>query len=295
MVIVDFNQMLISNLFVQLGQHTNANLDVDQLRHFVLNQLRAHLNKCSEKHNVVIACDGQAGWRKQVYKYYKARRKIGRERSDMDWSTIFEAFSIIREELREYFPYRVIHVNEAEADDIIGTLVARFGTVLNSGEPITIISGDKDFKQLQKYGNVSQLDPKTKKLIVCKDAVTYLKEQIITGDSGDDVPNILSDDNVFVTDGKRQRVMSKKRKIEFLAIWPNFPEKVYDKNTNTDVLVRENFERNRTMIDLTQTPKDIQDNINRQYDNEDGKGRSKLFGYFTKMRLSNLLSDLQQF
>ena len=55
----------------------------------------------------------------------------------------------------------------AEADDIIATLCNRFGKTLKAEDDIDIliISGDKDFAQLQKYANVEQYSPVTKKWI----------------------------------------------------------------------------------------------------------------------------------
>ena len=38
----------------------------------------------------------------------------------------------------------------------------------------------------------------------------YIKEHILKGDRSDGVPNVLSDDNVFV-EGRRQRPLSKKK------------------------------------------------------------------------------------
>ena len=84
----------------------------------------------------------------------------------LDWNNIF-ILNKIRDEMKETFPWRVLQVETAEADDIIGTLCHRFGRTLKADddEPILILSGDKDFGQLQKYANVEQFSPITKKWI----------------------------------------------------------------------------------------------------------------------------------
>ena len=82
--------------------------------------------------------------------------------------------------------------------------------VLNLLMRVMILSGDKDFIQLQKYPNVKQYSPITKKMINGMNPDDYLKEHVLKGDTSDGVPNVLSPDNTFV-DGIRQRPLSKKK------------------------------------------------------------------------------------
>ena len=145
MIIVDLNQVMIANIMAQLGNHTNAVIEEDLFRHVALNSLRSFRKQFKDYGEMVIACDDKNYWRKQYFPYYKANRKKAREKSDVDWNQIFNHLNRIREELKEYSPYRVIQVDSAEADDIIATLCIEFGTILNSQEKILILSGDKDF------------------------------------------------------------------------------------------------------------------------------------------------------
>ncbi len=161
MIIVDLSQVMISNLMVQLGNHTNTELEEDLLRHMILNSIRSYNQKFKNEYGeMIIACDAGNNWRRQIFPYYKANRRKNREKSELNWTQIFDTLSKVREELKEFFPYRVIQIDGAEADDIIGTLVDQFG---NTSEKILIMSGDKDFVQLQRYINVKQYDPVQKK------------------------------------------------------------------------------------------------------------------------------------
>ena len=120
--------------------------------------------------------------------------------------------SEIREEFVTKLPYKVLHVDKTEADDIIDTLCAQ-----QTEDLYLIISGDKDFIQLQHYGNVYQFSPLLKSFMgENENAVTFLREQIIKGDRSDGVPNILSDDDIFLRD-ERQKPINKKR----LEEWSN--------------------------------------------------------------------------
>lgn len=274
---------MIANLMTQLGSHQNAKLDEDLLRHMVLNGIRHIRNRFPNHGETIIAADHMS-WRRAVFPYYKANRRKSREASDMDWNTVFDSFAKVREELKEYFPYRVIHVEGAEADDIIGTLALKFGVQFGQAEQITIISGDKDFKQLQCYSNVNQYDPTRKRMLTCNDAEEFLLEHIIRGDAGDGIPNILSKDDCFVT-GQRQGVLSQKR-MDYFMTTPFEQLKPEEQR---------NWKRNEQLISLNNIPMDITAKIMDAYDSEGGKDRSKLFNYFIKHKLKFLMENISEF
>lgn len=287
MLLVDFQVVLLATLHAQLGAHQNATLDEGMLRHMALNCLRSYKTKFKDSGEMIIACDTKHSWRKNVYSYYKANRAKARAESSLDWKTIFEFFEKIKVELREYFPYRVIEVDGAEADDIIGVLAHEFGAkddfgglVFGNTEEIQILSRDHDFKQLQIYSNVKQWDPIDKKKITVPNPVAYLKEHIIRGDKGDGVPNILSDDDTFVVDKKRQKSIFDK---DFVVWMKEPPEKFCE----TDVMLR-NWKRNEQMVDLRFTPESIKSEILAQYHAQAGKNKSRLESYFIKHRLKHL-------
>lgn len=284
MIIVDLNQVMLSNLLMQLGNHTNAQIEENMVRHMILNSLRSYKVKFgSDYGEMVIACDNTNYWRKQIFPYYKANRKKNQENSDMDWKAIFECMHKIRSELKEFFPYRVIDIETAEADDIIGTLVKNFGSEVG-GEPILILSGDKDFIQLQTYGNVKQYDPTRKKWVSHNNPEVFLKEHIMKGDSGDGVPNILSADNTFVL-GERQRPLTAKKIEKYMKMTPNEMESVIAKN----------YIRNAQLIDLNYIPDDIKEKVMESYKSQANKDRSKLMNYFVANKLRNLTEHIGEF
>jgi hypothetical protein len=269
---------------MQLGNHTNAQIEENMVRHMILNSLRSYKVKFgAEFGEMIIACDNTNYWRKQIFPYYKANRKKNQEKSDMDWKAIFECMNKIRAELKEYFPYRVIEIETAEADDIIGTLVKNFGNVIG-GSPILILSGDKDFIQLQVYGNVKQYDPTRKKWVSHKNPEGFLKEHIMKGDSSDGVPNILSSDNVFVV-GERQRPLTAKKMEKYLRMNPNEMESI----------IARNYFRNAQLIDLNYIPDLIREKVMESYERQANKDRSKLMNYFIANRLKNLTESISEF
>ena len=283
MILVDMNQVMIANMMMQIGNHQNAEIDVSMLRHMILNTLRANRKKfTAEFGELVICCDDTNYWRRQMYPYYKANRKKTRDKSEMDWNAIFQALNTIRDELKTFFPYKVIQIETCEADDIIGVIAHEEGTELNMGEPILILSGDKDYIQLHKYANVKQYDPVRKRWISNANPEKYLAEHIIKGDAGDGIPNVLSVDNAFVM-GIRQRPITQKR----LAEWADI--------NNMDDEVKRNYMRNKALIDLSEVPKGMKEEILSIWSEENGKDRSQLLNYFIKNKLRNLMECITEF
>lgn len=282
-ILVDLNQVLIANLMQQINHDPKMKLDENLIRHMVLNSLRSYSKQFKSKYgDLVICCDSKTYWRREYFPFYKANRKKDREKSNLDWNLIFQTLNKIRDELKTNFPYRVLEIEGAEADDIIGVLAAR----LSSNEDILILSSDKDFAQLQKYSSVSQYSPILKRFIKNENPLSYLKEHIIRGDRGDGVPNFLSSDNVFVI-GERQKVINKKRLTE----WINSN---YTEFCVTDTMLR-GYKRNQTLVDLDYTPETIKSKIVDAYDNTKPNSRQKLLTYFIENRLKNLIPIIDEF
>ena len=296
MIVVDYNQTAIGSSMAEVKGRTDVEPNLDLLRHMILNSIRSYKMKWGDEFgDLVIACDNRQYWRRQVFPYYKAGRKVTREKSGMDWSSIFEAVNLIRDELDEVFPYPVINVDGAEADDVIGTLAAYSQTIGEPGplfedeitpEPFLIVSGDHDFKQLQKFSNVKQYAPAQKKWVkITEPAEVVLREHIIIGDKGDGIPNMLSADNVFVN-GTRQTPI---RKVK-LNKWKNLPPEEWVTGEMSNGYVR-----NSTLVDLTKTPEDIKESIINSYKSQQGQDRSLLLDYFMKNKMKQMIDVIEDF
>jgi len=287
MILVDFSQVMISNIMMQL-HHNNEEVNESLVRHMVLNSLRMYRQKFAEYGDMVMCCDGPSYWRREYFPQYKANRKKSREKSSVDWSAIFDALHKIREEIAENMPYPVLRIEGAEADDIIAALCKHNGMVIRSPDNeknIMIVSADKDFCQLQKYANVEQYSPIQKKMVVENNPERYKKLHILQGDSGDGVPNFLSADNTFV-DGIRQKPISKKKLEEWLTMEPeDFCE---------GEMLR-NYMRNKRMVDLDEVPELLYNKIIDEYVYMDRNPRGKILNYFIKNRLRSLTENIGDF
>ena len=291
MILIDFTQIAIGSLMVALNRSKESEADENLVRHLVLNNLRYYRSRFIEKYGaLVICCDNKHYWRRDYFPNYKANRKRDREATGLDWNAIFTHLNQIRDELKENFPYKVVDVYGAEADDIIATLVKKAAEDTNN----LIVSSDKDFIQLHGL-TVDQYSPVTKKILNGKDPVSYLREHIIRGDRSDGVPNILSPDDTFVSE-KRQKPIRKSTVAELLEQMDNYePIQLYTlARCPKDTWVR-NWQRNETLIDFKKIPNDIQDEILREFQNVKVGSREGLFDYFIKNSLNNLVDNLGEF
>jgi 5'-3' exonuclease len=282
MILLDYSQTVIGS-FMAVGRG-NPVVEEDLLRHTILNSIRMFRNQFAKDYGeMVICCDDKNNWRKEVFPEYKANRRKNRENDITDWKTLFELLHEMREDLNKYFPYKVMHIDSAEADDIIGVLVEERQGMECS--PTLILSSDKDFIQLQKFDKVKQWSPLQKKFIV-GDPAESLYDKTIRGDTGDGVPNILSSDDTLITEGKRQTPVTKKK----MELWRGKkPEEFCN-----EAMLR-NYHRNKTMVDLRETPESIRINIVNQYDNQEAGDRSQLLNYFVDKRLKNLMEVIDEF
>ena len=281
MILVDLNQVLISNLMAQTRGQLDEIPDKDMLRHMVLNSIRGYNLKFKEEYGTSVLCaDGANPWRRDFFPNYKHARRKGRDESSKDWSSLFQLIGEIRDEIAQNFPYVVLHIEKVEADDIIAVLVKEFYTK----EKIMIVSGDKDFIQLHKYPNVKQFAPIQKKFVEDEDPVRFLHEQVIKGDRSDGVPNILSPDDVFVT-GTKQRPINKKR----LEEWANI------ENIPLGSETKKYYERNKKLIDLDEIPGLIYNDILSKYKTYKVNDRTLLLTYFIENKLKSLIENINDF
>jgi len=282
MIIFDFNQVAISNLMEQIGSSKTA-VDESLVRHMILNTIRTYVKKFKAEFgpNIIIACDNKKYWRREIFPYYKANRKKSRESSGHDWNSIFECLNKIRDELREYSPYKVIEVDTAEADDIIAVLSIKH----SANEKVMILSSDKDFAQLQKYPNVEQYSPILKKFIKEPLPSAQLKQLVIRGDKSDGIPNILSKDDVFI-EGVRQKPITEAKIINWMNQKPE--------EFCTEEMLR-NYNRNEILIDLTRIPENLKQNIIDTYESSKGHTRQEFMNYMVANRLKNLIEVIDEF
>lgn len=288
MIIIDLSALCYANVMAQYEnlKDEDGELSTRNFKAMMLSSIKKNVAKFKPEfgNNIVIACDAKKSWRKEYFVYYKSnRKKDWSEESAINWHFVFDSLTEFKKDLHDYFPYRVIEVTGAEADDVIGALVHAKGVVLGDGaEKIMIVSRDKDFMQLQQYSNVYQWDPIKKKKLICENPELFLREHIIRGDGSDGIPNALSKDDTFVSSG-RQTTLSAKRVAQL----------------HEDIAVGECSEigyfRNKMLIDLTNTPASIRINIHEDYESQSNKTRLKLMNYFIVNRLTNFIETLSEF
>ena len=279
MILIDYNAIAVSTFLSSKVDPTE-----DALRHMILNQIRMYrATYFKEFGEVCIVADGTGNFRKDIFPQYKHKRRKSRDEGSIDWNEVFRCINLIRDEIRDNFPYRVVHQEGCEADDSIAQIcynTQEFGCY----EPVMIISGDKDFAQLQTLKNVQQYSPVTKKMIVEPNPRFFLEDHILKGDASDGVPNVLSDDNVFV-DERRQNTLTAKKKAMLME----------DPSALGDEVLR-NIHRNRKLIDLKECPESVKQDIINNYDSQDpSANNTKVLNYLLTNRCRLLIESVGEF
>ena len=281
MILVDMSQIMMANIMMQMHISKEKEPEEKMVRHMILNSLRMYRSRfISEFGELVLCYDSRHYWRRDYFPEYKYNRRKSREASSQDWDAIFSCLNTIKDEIKTIMPYKSVEVYGAEADDIIAILCSEYA------EEIMILSGDKDFIQLQRFPNVKQYSPITKKMINGEDPVRYAKEHVFRGDTSDGVPNVLSPDNTFV-DGLRQKPMTKKK----ISSWIDHD---FDDVAPNDE-VKRNYQRNLKLIDLTYVPEELSSEILETYRSSPSGDRSQLLNYFIQKRLNNLTESIGEF
>jgi len=301
MIVIDYNGMVLQHV------HTNfknpADLTLNNLRHYVLSDIKKYNKKYREKYGDLVLChDNTAGagyWRRDYFPEYKANRKKARDAAVFDWETFFEYFEIVKEELQKWFPYKQISIPKCEGDDIIGWICQH----KDPFEKIMIISADKDFKQLQVSPDIRQWSYNTNEYLKAPGPL-YLKEHIIRGDGGDGVPNIYSDGDTFINPSKRQFPVSTKD----IQRWIHIPKNIvieelaaklckFKKISHQAALkiIKENWIRNESMVNLHKVPEEYQILIEEAFNKTPSAKSNRLYSYFLKNKMTLMINYIEDF
>ena len=301
MILIDYSQVALASILTFQRELKGTESEVKNLiRHVTLSTLKSYKKKYGKEYGeLVICCDGRKYWRREIFEHYKANRKKMRENSDLDWHLIFDTLNEMRQEIADNFPWRVVHVDRAEADDIIAVLTKwaqendlHAEGLIEEPQKILILSSDKDFKQLQlapfSSGNVRQWSPMQRKFISAskQEIIDFTVEHIVKGDTGDGIPNILSKDDVFVS-GDRQKSVSAKRLAEFM-------QKGIDACRNDEE--KRNWKRNACLVAFDNIPSDVEESIIVTYLSNKPKGdKMTVMNYLMEHRCRLLLDEIEDF
>jgi hypothetical protein len=297
MILIDYSQVALASILTFQADLKSGDQEkvINLIRHVALSSIKSFKKKYGKEYGeIVICCDGRKYWRRDFFQYYKAGRKKARDKSDLPWTLIFDTLNQMRQDIAEHFPYRVMHIDEAEADDIIAVMSkwTQENALVEEGlitEPqkVLILSSDHDFMQLQKYDNVNQWSPNTKKFIKVNKKEVHEKMITHIVKAGDDgIPNILSKDDVFMT-GERQKPVSAKRLQEFI-------ENGFIACKNDEE--RRNWHRNTTLVDFNHIPENISKMIVENYLNNPPKGdKMTAMKYLMEHRCRLLLEEIEEF
>jgi 5'-3' exonuclease len=267
-----------ANTFFRARHVASRNSTLEEKIGMALHLTLASVNQVVRKHGIdhVVFCLEGRSFRKDIYKPYKANRVVDamsvteaeKEENEMFWDT-YEKFTTY---LKEKTNVSVLRHERAEADD----LIARF-IHLHPNDTHFIISTDSDYVQLIS-DNVLQYNGVTNELItingyfkdsgkpvldkdkkpkLLEDPKYLLFKKIIRGDAGD---NVFTAYPRAPENGSKNRVgireaFEDRDKQGFK--WNNFMLQRWVDHNGEEQVVRDCYQRNKTLIDLNAQPDEI--------------------------------------
>jgi len=288
MFLVDFSPVLVSVLYAISDKRTKQ-FDPIEYRNAILRTLLSINTKYRKNYgSMILAVDDPTKqyWRKEIFPNYKGNRI---KDDKVDWQLVYEVLDGIKQGIIKAFPWRVIEVKRAEADDIIATLT-NF-TI----EPTMIISPDGDFKQLQTRKNVSQFDSGRVKNVKTDAPEWFLKEKIIRGDRKDGIANINTDKDHLTNVIKLKAEglpVTKQKTIPSKEI-PTWVKSRPEFFCSNDQLQR--YKLNEQLLDFNHIPVDIHDAILDIYINDKQEKTMSLMDYFVEIKESMFIPRINDF
>jgi len=254
-VIIDVNHMSIRCLFANAKNFGNPEPELQLHKHMFLTTLFSALGKFSPD-EVVLAVDGKGNWRKSIYKSYKENRKIDRENDLFPWDEYFSHFEELIKGIKSTFPFKVIHIPRVEADDIAAVIVKH-----STGYRNILVTSDQDYIQLLQHKNTNLFDPMKNKWVQEKDPKRALELKIMIGDKSDNIPAIKPRVGIKTA----MKILDTEDKFEQVL-----KEEIEIKNKDGEIVktekVKDNYNRNKKLIDMDFIPNVIIKEVLKRYD-----------------------------
>lgn len=245
---------------------------------------------------VVVAVDDKNQWRKAFYNRYKESRKKNKKKSQHDWNLIYKHIGILAADLKHYFPFKLLKVKSAEADDIIAVLTRKM-----SNDAIIVVRDEDYFQLFARKQNLRILDPIKQVLYSPKDipdVKDFLLGLIFMGQKKDDIPNIYTPDDWGLTestDGKRKPGFGPKKWEAIKDDLKGFLDAGYVNKAYGAVDLRKNLHRNRILIDFDKIPQTIIQRIVDCYNDRQNLPPSEnLYLFFEKNNMRSFIENIHK-
>lgn len=275
-MLFDMNNLAVRCYFNKEIEAESGYPNIKLWKYFVIDSIYKSLFKERYVNEVILAIDDKVSWRKLYWNRYKESRKKKRDVAKIDWNVFHEEYRNFCEEISKTLPFKIIQVENAEADDIIAVMATK-----DNGEYV-IVSNDEDYLQLIS-DRVVLYNPQKMEFMKCDNPELFLVRKCLEGQKKDDIFNIKTP-----LDWPED-----KRKPGF---GPAAADKVvsypggYQKWLVDNKLV-ERYNVNRILIDFNKIPKIIRSRIMSVYNSYKLPDPSGFYNYFERLGFRGYLED----
>jgi len=195
---------------------------------------------------IVRDCPRETIWRMNIFREYKATRKNTCNYKNKKFSVgnIFKhIYNNLYPKLEEQYKFKIIKVENAEADDVIAVLTNRIREI-DKSRLVVIISNDNDYLQLVNEKTlIWSLQNKLLNTKVEISAEEILLKKILKGDESDNIPSIVG----HMSDKDLMEIIKDKVKL--------------DKWLNVNTERKNMFLENQKLIDFKFIPEEIKNAV----------------------------------
>lgn len=281
-VLVDLNNLMFRTLFSKDVNIRSPYANLTLWRYLVYDSIYSTLKHIPEAGEIVLAVDDKTSWRKSYFPRYKESRKDKREKTGINWDSLFATINVYIADIKHHMPFKVLRIRSAEADDVIGVIC------MSIPNPCVISSNDEDYLQLVS-DTVRVWNPSKREYMVCEDPQEFLDMKCLTGQAKDDIFNVLTPGNF----GQTPETLNKRKP----GLGDKTAQKIIKEGLNEWLAknnLEENFKRNKVLIDFRNIPNVIGTRVMDAYDQYNFPPPQNMFGFFKKYQMRGYIEDFNK-
>lgn len=284
-ILHDYNNLAFRCFFIKDVGITTPQPDYQLWKYMVINSIYESMYRIEDVNEVILAVDDTKSWRSVYFPRYKENRKVQRKkRTDVNWNDLFSHLNNYSVELRNSLPIKVIRTQKAEADDVIAVLCMDVIT-----QDRYIISNDEDFTQLCNIKGIKVYHPNKMEYLECEDTDMFIVEKCLLGQSKDNIFNVKTPSDwgqTPETEGKRKPGYGSKSLITTMEYgWEKWLE---------DNGLKNNFDRNKILMDFRKIPPSIRSNIRKRYETYTMPEADRIYAFFKRNKFRSFLENINK-
>ncbi len=299
-LIFDLTNVLYKTYFAH-AKNNDPDDVVGLAHHTGLMTMNSYYKKFKPKKKIIVCLDKPNNWRKEytlskeatTKKVYKGQRR--QNMTEKQKEKFFKFINHINEFekiLKEHTTMIVLAKESLEADDLIAGTIEYLG-IEDPNSSIVVLSSDQDMIQLLRFDNVTVIDINTGKERTLDqwngDVDLFLFEKALKGDPSDNIQCALP----------RVRKTRIRKAYQDPFERENLMNEIWSDHNGVKYKVKDLFNENMMLIDLTRQPEEIQKlivkTVVKEFNTKKKYNHFEFVKYLGKYQLKKISENLEYF